>query len=102
MVVTVIDSVDEDAVPFVDNVILIDGIGPKTTIALAEAGITTLTQIAAMSDDEIAELAEKVGAKGDHESQEWKAQAQEMIDGKPPRSKTDRDLARKLAKENEA
>jgi small subunit ribosomal protein S16 len=86
-----------ETVSFVDNVILIDGIGPKTTEALAEAGVTTLTQIAAMSDAELAELAEKIGSAGDEIAQEWKVQALEMIGGAEPRAQVDKDLARKLA-----
>ena len=85
------------AVPFVDNIVLIDGIGEKTAEALVAAGVATLGALAAMSDEALAELSEKIGAGEQWKSQEWKVQAQEMIGGKPPRAKVDQELARKLA-----
>ena len=94
------DGVD-GSTAFVDAVVLIDGIGEKTAEALVAEGVTKLTQIAAMSDEELAALAEKVGAAGQHMSQEWKVQAEEMISGKPPRAKVDQDLAAKMAAEGE-
>ncbi len=87
----------EDAIPFVDDIVLIDGIGDKTAEAMKAEGVTKLTELAAMEDDALAGLAETIGAAGKHESQEWKIQAQEMIDGKPPRAQVDQDLARKMA-----
>ena len=72
-----------------------------TSKALVAEGVSTLTQIRDMSDDDLAALAEKVGAAGQHESQEWKAQAEEMISGKPPRAKVDQDLLKKMLAERE-
>ncbi len=82
-------------VDYLDDVQLIDGIGNKTAKALAKEGAGTLSAIVAMSDSELGKLAEKVGAAGKHESQEWKVQAAEMMAGKPPRAKVDRDLVKK-------
>lgn len=93
------EAAGEDAIPFVDNIVLIDGIGDKTAEALIAEGVGTLTAVAQMSDEDLAALCEKVGAGQQWQSKEWKVQAQEMIDGKPPRSKVDQDLAKKLAKE---
>ena len=87
----------EDAIPFVDDIILIDGIGDKIAEAMKAEGISKLTELVAMEDDALAGLADTIGAAGKHESQEWKVQAQEMIDGKPPRAQADQDLARKMA-----
>lgn len=87
----------EDAIPFVDDIVLIDGIGDKTAEAMKAEGIAKLTELVAMEDDKLASLADTIGAAGKHESQEWKIQAQEMIDGKPPRAQVDQDLARKMA-----
>jgi large subunit ribosomal protein L3 len=84
------------AAGFVDAVVLIDGIGPKGEEALAEAGITTLTQIAAMSADDIAAIEEKIGKPGVVAKQEWVEQANEMINGEEPRSQVDKDLAKKM------
>jgi len=66
-------------IDFVDAVVLIDGIGPKGEEALAEAGITKLTQIAAMSAEDIAAIEEKIGKPGIVAKQEWVEQANEMI-----------------------
>ena len=86
-------------IDFVDAVVLIDGIGPKGEEALAEAGITKLTQIAAMSAEDIAEIEEKIGKPGVVAKQEWVEQANEMIGGAEPRSQVDKDLAKKMRAE---
>ncbi len=88
-----------EATPFVDAIVLLDGVGEKTTEALEAEGVTTLTQILDMSDEDLAALSEKVGAGDQWETKEWKTQAQEMKDGKPPRAKVDQDLAAKMAAE---
>jgi len=90
-------SEEPAAASFVDDVVLLDGVGDKTAEAMKAEGVATLTQIAGMSDEDMAAFAEKIGAAGKHESQEWKIQAQEMIDGKPPRAKVDQELAKKMA-----
>lgn len=87
---------------FVDAVILIDGIGPKGEEVLAEAGITKLTQLVALSAEEIAALEEKIGKPGVFEKEEWIAQAKEMIGGAEPRAQVDKDLAAKMLKGQEA
>jgi len=94
---TAADGASDEATAFVDDVVLIDGIGEKTAEKLKEEGTTTLTAIAGMSDEDLAALSGKVGAGDQWQSQEWKVQAQEMIDGKPPRAKVDQDLAKKMA-----
>ena len=83
----------------VDSVVLIDGIGPKGEAALADAGVTKLTQLVALSADEISALEEKIGKPGVVASQEWIEQAKEMIDGQPPRAQVDKDLAAKMRKQ---
>ncbi len=83
---------------FVDAIVLVDGIGPKGEEALAEAGITKLTQLVAMSADEITALEEKIGKPGVVAKQEWIEQAKEMIAGEEPRSQVDKDLAAKMRK----
>ena len=87
------------AAGFVDAVVLIDGIGPKGEEALAEAGITKLTQIAAMTAEDIAAIEEKIGKPGVVAKQEWVEQANEMIAGEEPRSQVDKDLAKKMRAE---
>jgi len=84
---------------FVDAVVLIDGIGPKGEEVLAEAGITKLTQIAALTAEQITDLEEKIGKSGVVAKQEWIEQANEMIGGAEPRSQVDKDLAAKMRKD---
>jgi len=80
----------------VDKIVLIDGIGPKTEEALAAEGLTKLTELVALSAEDRAALFEKLGVTEQAEKEEWVVQAQEMIDGQPPRAKVDQDLAAKL------
>ena len=82
-----------------DTPILIDGIGDKTLQHLAAEGITTVSQIAAMSDGELATLTEKIGIPGFEKTQEWKEQAIALLAGSPPRSKTDQERLRKMLEE---
>jgi len=90
---------DAAAAGFVDAIILVDGIGPKGEEALQEAGITKLTQLVAMSAEDIAALEEKIGKPGVVAKQEWIEQAKEMIGGAEPRSQVDKDLAAKMRAE---
>ena len=80
----------------VDDIVLLDGVGDATADKLREAGITKLTQIAEMSDEDLAALSEKVGAGDKYKSQEWQEQAKEMIAGKEPRADVDKKLAAKM------
>ena len=86
------------AANFVDAIVLVDGIGPKGEEALAAAGITKLTELVAMSADEITALEEKIGKPGVVAKEEWIEQAKEMIGGAEPRSQVDKDLAAKMRK----
>ena len=83
---------------FIDAIILVDGIGPKGEQALADAGITKLTQLVAMSADDITALEEKIGKPGVVAKEEWIEQAKEMIGGAEPRAQVDKDLAAKMRK----
>ncbi|MGB7285655.1 MAG: hypothetical protein WBC71_01875 [Salaquimonas sp.] len=86
---------------FVDDLILIDGIGEKTSSLLAEQGITGISQIADMSDEELASVTEKIGFPGFELTQEWKAQSQAMLEGELPRGKTDQARLEKLRETGE-
>jgi predicted flap endonuclease-1-like 5' DNA nuclease len=81
---------------FFDDVILIDGIGEKIRLLLAEQGITGVSQIAAMSDAALALVAEKIGFPDFEKNQQWKQQAADMLAGELPRSKTDQERLKKL------
>ena len=89
------DSKFDDAV---DQIVLIDGIGDKTAEQLIEKGVAKLTQLVALSDDDRAALFEELGVADQAAKQEWVVQAQEMIDGKPPRAKVDQDAVAKIRK----
>jgi len=82
----------------IDLIVLIDGIGPKTAKALAAEGVEKLTQLVALSDDKRVALFEKLSVATQAETEEWVVQAEEIISGKPPRSKVDQDLVAKLRK----
>jgi large subunit ribosomal protein L19 len=73
----------------VDDVSLIGGVGPKIKEQLHAEGITSLKQIAEMSDEAIFALDEKLGLKGKTKREEWVEQAKELVAGKAPRAKTD-------------
>jgi large subunit ribosomal protein L21 len=81
--------------PVVDDVSLIDGVGPKITKQLAGEGIVALSQIAAMTTDAIAALDTKLGLKGRTAREEWILQARDLLAGKAPRAKVDQAKAAK-------
>ncbi len=84
---------------FVDDIQLVDGIGPKAARELRGAGMGTLTQFAAASDADRAAALETLGMVERAAREQWLEQAREMIEGKPPRARVDRDYAaRQLAK----
>ena len=73
----------------IDDVEIIGGVGPALKKKLAGAGITTLTQIAAMSAADMAKVDEDLKLGGRTEREEWIEQAKELLAGKPPRAKID-------------
>lgn len=78
-----------------DDVSLIDGVGPKITKQLADVGITTLTQIAALTAADLADLDAKIGLKGRTSREDWITQAKDLVAGRPPRAKIDQAKAAK-------
>ncbi len=81
---------------FIDDPILIDGIGEKTARLLAEQGVTTISQIAAMSDAQLAFVTATIGYPGFELTQEWRQQSLDMLSGKAPRGKTNQDRLAKM------
>ena len=79
------------AADVVDDVSLISGVGPVLKDKLAEAGITSLAQIAALKKKDVAKLDEDLALGGRIERDEWVAQAKELLAGKPPRAKVDQE-----------
>ena len=78
-----------------EDISLIDGVGPKITKQLAAEGVTTLSQIAAMSDKALAALDTKLALKGRTAREDWIAQAKELVAGKAPRANVDQAKAAK-------
>jgi len=92
-VANTVSDIVEDVVDTVtglnDDLSLIDGAGPAAVKKMAEAGITTFKQLAALSGDDLAALGKKAVTG------EWNVQAQELLDGKAPRAKVDQKAAAK-------
>ncbi|WP_127144294.1 50S ribosomal protein L21 [Pelagibacterium montanilacus] len=81
-----------DAAPaadFKDDVKLIGGVGPALEKKLAGLGVTSLTQIAEWTAEDIARIDEELSFKGRIERDDWIGQAKDLIAGKPPRAKAD-------------
>lgn len=74
---------------FVDDVVLIDGVGEKAARALATEGYGALTALAALSEADAAAVFERIGLADKAAREEWRTQAQELVAGKPPRAKVD-------------
>ena len=76
-----------------DDLSLIGGVGPKMETELHKSGIFHFWQLAGMTAADVAKL-EATGEIGPRVTrEEWVAQAQELLAGKPPRAKSDRDRA---------
>ncbi|MEX0644264.1 MAG: 50S ribosomal protein L21 [Parvularculaceae bacterium] len=81
------------AADFKDDVSLIGGVGPKMKEKLESYGVTSLKQLAAMSDADVAKMDEALELHGRAARDEWVLQAKELIAGKAPRAKSDKDHA---------
>ncbi|KKB11081.1 50S ribosomal protein L21 [Devosia geojensis] len=79
------------AAEFKDDVKLIGGVGPALEKKLAAAGVTSLTQIAAWTDEDVAKFDAELNFKGRIEREDWIGQAKDLIAGKPPRAKADKE-----------
>ena len=77
-----------------DDLSLIDGVGPKMLKELNRLGVFHFWQLAAMSKDDVEALEDKGEFGGRIEREEWVAQAKELLAGKPPRAKSDRERAK--------
>ena len=95
-------AADKASGDFIDDIVLIDGIGEKTAEKLQAEGVGTLTALVALSAEDLTALEEKIGAQGQAASQEWVEQAKEMIAGGEPRAQVDKDLAAKLRAERDS
>ncbi len=76
-----------------DDLSLIGGVGPKFVEELNKIGVFHLWQIAAMTKQNVEALEAKGHFSHRIAREEWVEQAKELLDGKPPRAKIDRDHA---------
>jgi large subunit ribosomal protein L21 len=87
------------AADYTDDISLIGGIGPVLKKKLDAAGYGSLASLAALEADDIAKLDADLKLGGRIERDEWVEQAKELIAGKPPRAKADKEAAAKAEKE---
>ena len=74
-----------------DDLTLIGGVGEKIGEKLNAMGIYHFWQVAAMGEVDIEKVESDLGFKGRVEREDWIEQAKELMAGKAPRAKTDRD-----------
>ena len=84
-------ATEAKAAAFKDDVKLIGGVGPALEKKLHAAGVTGLKQIADWTAEDVAKMDEVLNFKGRIEREEWVEQAKELIAGKPPRAKADKE-----------
>lgn len=73
------------------NLSLISGIGPTIEKKLRAAGITSWNEIAAWTEEDVAKWNDELKLGGRAKREEWVEQAKELLAGKPPRAKVDRE-----------
>lgn len=73
----------------VGNLSLISGVGPGIEKKLRAAGIESLETIASWDQDTANKWNEELKLGNRPAKDEWAVQAQELLDGKPPRAKVD-------------
>jgi large subunit ribosomal protein L21 len=76
-----------------DDITLIGGVGPVLKKKLEAAGYSNLAAIAALDADAIAKLDAELKLGGRIERDQWVEQAKELMAGKPPRAKADKEAA---------
>jgi large subunit ribosomal protein L3 len=82
-----------------DNIVLVDGIGPKTEEALKEKGYGSLSAFVNADEAERNAVLEELGVTEDAANEDWVGQAKDILAGGQPRAKVDQDLLKKLLKE---
>ena len=82
-----------------DNIVLVDGIGPKAEEALKEKGLGTLSGFVNASDEERDAILEELGVTEKAKNEDWVGQAKDILAGGEPKAKVDKDLLKKLLKE---
>ncbi|GLQ20285.1 30S ribosomal protein S2 [Algimonas porphyrae] len=80
-----------EVAPKLEDIALIDGIGPVYKEKLEGAGINSLEVLANLSDEKVAEIDEALGLNGKLKDGDFRQQAKDMLAGGAPRAKTDQD-----------
>ena len=81
---------------FIDDVVLIDGVGAKSAKALAGEGYGELTKLAEISEADATALFEKIGVAQRAVNEDWVGQAKAIVAGEAPRAKVDQRLLVKM------
>lgn len=80
-----------------DDLTQISGIGEALSQDLKELGLTSFTIMAGLTNEDADELSTQIGFPGRVEREEWREQARDLLDGKPPRAILDQEaIKRKL------
>lgn len=79
------------------DIALIDGIGPVYKEKLEGAGVVSLDALAALSDEQAAELDDTLGLGGKLKEGDFRQQAQDILAGGTPRAKVDQEALEKAA-----
>ena len=74
-----------------EDIALIDGIGPVYKEKLEAIGINSLEVMANLSDERLAEIDEQLGMNGKLKDGDFRQQAKDMLAGGQPRAKVDQD-----------
>ena len=82
-----------------DNIVLVDGIGPKAEEKLKEKGLGTLSGFVNASDEERDTILEELGVADKAKTEDWVGQAKDILAGGEPQAQVDKDLLKKLLKE---
>ncbi len=82
-----------------DNIVLVDGIGPKAEEALKEKGAGTLSGFVNMAEADRDAVLEELGVAEKAKTEDWVGQAKDILAGGEPRAKVDQDLLKKLLSE---
>jgi predicted flap endonuclease-1-like 5' DNA nuclease len=73
------ETVQDVAAPAGDDLTRLVGVGPKLAASLSELGVTTFSQIAAWTPDELASFDQLLNLKGRAERDAWIAQAKRFV-----------------------
>ncbi len=84
-----------DVAPQLEDIALIDGIGPVYKEKLESAGITSLEVMANLTDEQLGELDAKLEMGGKLTGSDFVQQAKDLVAGGQPRAKADQKAAAK-------